>query len=432
MHPPVHYRGGPWRRRWLLWGLLAISFLLVNIYRLSTGVITEQLMTAFRATGAELGTLHASFFLIYAIMQIPTGVLVDRIGPRWTAAVGTAIMNLGALWFSIAGSFEAALGARFLIGLGGSVIFVSMLRFAASWYTSAEFATMNGICFAVGGIGGILATTPFAIAVEIGGWERVIQLLAFIGLVSAMSIAVFVRDTPVDAGFPSVNPQPADSGLTVGEIRKGVAAVLVDRWVWAVSLILFAAGGINLTLFGLWGIPFVVQVYDTSVQFASVFVLLGSVGAVLGPPLIGWIASRTGRRTSIILIGSSIYVSCLLAIAVLGDPPFVVIGVAFLLIGALLGAFVVTYPLVKERYPAAVAGIALGSINGSSFLGAAILPTAMGIVLDSYWTGETVRGARVYTETGYRVAFGLAATLSVVAVICAAWLHWKNYRETRP
>ena len=389
-------------------------------------------MTAFRASGAELGTLHASFFLIYAIMQIPTGVLVDRIGPRWTAAVGTAVMNMGALWFSLAGSYGSALGARFLIGLGGSVIFVSMLRFAASWYTAAEFATMNGVCFAVGGIGGILATTPFAVAVEITGWERVVQGLAIIGLVSAVSIAIFVRDTPLDAGLESIKRKPPENGLKMGEIRDGLSEVLVDRLVWAVCLILFAGGGINLTLFGLWGIPYVVQVYDRSVQFASLFVLLGSVGAVLGPPFIGLIASRTGRRTSIVLVGSMIYISCLLAIALFGDPPLFVVGIAFFLVGALFGAFVVTYPLVKERYPSNVAGIALGSINGSSFLGAALLPTAMGLVLDNYWTGETVHGARVYSELGYRIAFGLAAVLSLIAVICAFWLHWVSHCDRIP
>ncbi len=70
----------PRRRRWLAWGALATVFLLVNLHRLSTGVLSERLTTDFGTTAAQLGTLHASFFLIYAIVQIPTGVLADRIG----------------------------------------------------------------------------------------------------------------------------------------------------------------------------------------------------------------------------------------------------------------------------------------------------------------------------------------------------------------
>ena len=80
----------PRHRRWLLWGVLAGTFLLVNIYRLSTAVLAEDLMAAFETTGAQLGTLHVTFFLVYALMQIPTGVLVDRVGPRLTATAGAA------------------------------------------------------------------------------------------------------------------------------------------------------------------------------------------------------------------------------------------------------------------------------------------------------------------------------------------------------
>lgn len=420
----MQYRGGAWGRRWPLLAILALSFLLVNIYRLSTGVITEQLMVAFRATATELGTLHASFFLVYAVMQIPTGVLVDRVGPRYTATAGTAVMNVGALWFTVAGSYHAALGARFLIGLGGSVIFVSMLRFAASWFTAQEFNTVNGICFGVGGIGGILATTPFALAVDAAGWQRTIQILALLGLIITVGIAVFVRDTPNRAGFEAIGQGDDGPSLSIGEIGSGLRAVLADPWVWAVSMILFAGGGINLTLFGLWGIPFVVQVYDTSVEFASVFALAGGVGGVLGPPVLGWVASRTGRRTEIVVGGAIVYVLILTVIAVLGDPPLVFVGAGFMVIGSLIGAFVLTYPLIKERHPSRIAGIALGSINGASFFGAAILPTAMGAVLDAYWTGETIQGVRVYSEFGYQLTFGVAVALALVALGCALWLHW--------
>lgn len=386
-------------------------------------------MASFRATGAELGTLHASFFLIYAIMQIPTGVLVDRVGPRRTAAIGTGVMNIGALWFTLAGSYPAALGARFLIGLGGSVIFVSMLRFAASWFTPTEFTTINGVSFAVAGVGGILATTPFAIAVDLTGWHRTIQVLALLGLGTAIAIAAFVRDTPQAAGFDRISGSRSTESLTIAEIGGSLRRVLSDPWVWAVSVILFGVGGINLTLFGLWGIPFVVQVYGTSVQFASLFTLLGGVGLVIGPPTIGWIAGRTGRRTSIIVTGAVLYTICHATIAILGDPPLIIVGLSFGLVGVLLGAFVVSYPLIKERHPTRVAGIALGSINGSSFLGAAILPTVMGAILDTYWTGETLQGARVYSEMGYRVTFALATSISILALLCAIGLHWAATRE---
>ena len=427
--PTVNRRGvrvwtDPRYRRWLLFSVLALTFLLVNIYRLSTAVIVEPLMATFRITGAELGVIHAMFFFIYAIMQIPTGVLVDRIGPRKTAASGAIVMNVGAVWFTLAAAYGSALGARFLIGLGGSVIFVSMLRFAANWYDPAEFSTMNGVCFAVGGIGGILATTPFAYAVSIAGWERAIQTFAVIGLGIAILTVVVVRDTPAAAGFDPTFGGGAGAPLTITEIRDQIGFVLRDPWVIVASVILFSGSGIYLTIIGLWGIPFIVQVYDTSVGFASLFTLIGGAGMVIGPPTIGWFAGRFGRRPQIVILGGGVYTCALGLIAFMGEPPLFVVAIAYLLIGIFLGAFVVTYPLVKERHPLRASGIALGTINGAAFFGASVIPTVMGYILDEYWTGEIVRGARVYTQTGYRVAFGLAALAAATTILGGLWLHY--------
>jgi MFS family permease len=187
--------------------------------------------------------------------------------------------------------------------------------------------------------------------------------------------------------------------------------------------LLFCTGGVNLTLFGLWGIPYVVQVYDTSVTAASTVTLLGGVGFVLGPPVVGRLSDVLGRRTEFVVAGGGIYAVVLGVIAATGNPPLVVVAGAFFLTGFLFGAFVLTYPLVKERHPGRASGISLGTINGASFFGAAAFPALMGRALDAYWTGELVGGVRVYTVTGYRVAFTIATVAGVVAAGCALWLH---------
>lgn len=419
-------RSDPTRRRWVLWGLLALTFLLVNVYRLSTAVIAGELMGALGTTGAQLGTLHAVFFLVYALMQIPTGILVDRVGPRVTATGGAVVMNLGALWFAFANTYGSALGGRFLIGLGGSVIFVSLLRFCANWYRVDEFGTMNGLSFAVGGIGGVLATTPFAVAVDLAGWRTTVFGLGLFGLVVAGATATFVRDSAERAGLSPIENVPERPRPSVTEIREFTARIVSDRWTWAVSVLLYCTGGVNLTLVGLWGIPYVVQVYDVSVTAASTVTLLGGVGAVVGPPALGRLSDVVDSRTEFIVGGAVVHTSTVGLIAAVGDPPLLLVGVAFFLLGSLLGAFVLTYPMVQRRYDDRASGIALGTINGASFFGAASFPTLMGWALDVYWTGEYIDGVRVYTMTGYRVAFGIGAAAGIVAIGCAVWLRRRS------
>ena len=413
----------PRSRRWLLWGLLSLSFVIVNVHRLSSAVLAEDLMSAFSTTGSQLGTLHAAFFWIYAIMQIPTGMLADRVGPRLTAAVGTATMSVGAIGFSLASSYPAALVGRGLVGLGASVIFVCILRFAANWYRADEFGAVSGLTFAVAGLGGVLATTPLAIAVEAGGWEAAIGGLGVVGLLVALATFVFVRDDPEAAGFEPIRGVPEQPSVSSADLRRNLGAVLGDRLTWVVSLLLFCTTGVTLTLFGLWGIPYVAQTYDVSITYASTFTLLGAVGLLVGSPVIGWLSDRLERRTELMVAGGVGYTAALAIVAITGDPPLFVVGVAFFAAGVLLGAFVLSYAVVKERHPDSASGISTGTVNGAAFFGAATFPTAMGWVLDAYWTGEFVGGARVYTATGYRLAFAIATIAGFVALCCSLWLH---------
>lgn len=413
----------PLRWRWILWVTIGVTFLLVNANRLSTAVLAEDLMAAFDTTGAQLGTLHAVFFWVYAAMQIPTGLLADRVGPRRTAAVGAAVMSVGTIGFAAANTYLVAVLARALVGLGGSVIFVCILRFCATWFRADEFATLSGLSFTLSGLGGVFATTPLAIAVGAVGWRAAIGSLGAVGFVAAAAVFALVRDTPARAGFEPIDGVPEQETLTGTQLRSALATVLRDPLVWVVSIMLFCTTGVNLTLFGLWGVPYVVQTYDVSVTTASTITLLGGIGIMTGPPTIGWLSDRLERRMELMVAGGGCFVACLGLIPIVGKPPLSVVGAIFFSAGFLLGAFLLGYAVVKDRHPASASGISTGTVNGGAFVGAAILPTLMGWALDAYWTGELVGGVRVYTPLGYRIAFAIAAVAGGIAFVCALWLY---------
>lgn len=424
----MRYWHDPRTRRWLIWAALAVAFLLVSLHRLSTAVLADRLMAAFDATGVELGTLHAAFFYIYAALQLPAGALVDRLGTRWTAAGGLAVMNLGVVVFATAGSYAPAFAGRALVGLGGSVIFLSILRLGANWFRPDEFATINGLTIAMAGLGGLVATTPLALAVEAAGWRATFLGLAGVGFVLVLVVATVVRDTPAAAGLPEVQGVGPTPDRSVREIGTATRRVLREPETWVLGVVLFCSTGVGVTVFGLWGIPYLVQTYGTSVTRASTYTLLGSLGLLVGPPFLGWLSDRLERRTAIMVAGGVLYAATFVVLAVVGDPPLAVVGVLFFLAGGLAGALVLAYAVVKERHDPATSGVSVGTINTLAFLGAALLPTAMGGILDAYWTGETVAGARVYTLTGYRVAFALAAAVLGVAVVGSLWLHYRIER----
>ncbi|WP_178916592.1 MFS transporter [Natronomonas gomsonensis] len=416
----------PTKRRWLAFGALATVFLLVNLHRLSTAVLSEQLTADFGTTAAQLGTLHASFFYIYALIQIPTGVLADRYGPRYVGSAGAAVLSTGAVAFALADGYGAALLSRALIGTGSGVIFVSILRFSANWFRAGEFATMTGLTGAMAGLGAILATTPLALAAEAVGWRPTLLALGAVGFAGGLGVFVFVRKSPADAGLDPIQGVPEQPSVTLRETGAHLRRLLVDLDQWLVSFVFFAAMGMLLTLLGLWGIPYLVVVYGLDVTTASYYTLLGSVGSLFGPPLLGRLSDAIERRILPMVVSLGLLTVGLSIIPVFGKPPLAAVAVAYFLSGLLFGGALLGFTIVKERYPAGASGVATAVVNTAGFVGGALFPTLMGLALDAYRTDEVVAGSVTYTEFGYRVAFGILVGAVAIAFLCSLWLFARN------
>ncbi|MHB9287956.1 MFS transporter [Halobacteriales archaeon Cl-PHB] len=414
------------RRRWIVWAVLAASFLLVNVYRLSTAVLAEDLMQAYGTTGAALGTLHAAFFYIYAPMQLVAGVLSDRLGIRRTAAGGTLVMSLGGIAFALAESYLVAFLARALVGLGGGVMFIATLRFCANWFRTREFATMSGLTVAVVGLGGVMASTPLSVAVTAVGLRTTLLGLGVFGLGLTAVIASITHETPVDAGLEPISGVPTVEAISLRDVLRNLRTVLGERATWLAGAAQFFSNGVNITIIGLWGIPFVVQMYDVSVTAASVYTLVGSAGLVVGPPAIGHLSDRLGTRTPLIVAGAAVHTAMFAFLAVTGTPPVALVGLVFFTTSFVAGGFTLAFPVIESRHDETASGVATGTVNMLGFFGAAVFPMAMGYILDVYWTGSTVASARVYTLTGYRVMFGLGALAGLAALVASVGLYYRH------
>ncbi|MFC6939298.1 MFS transporter [Salinirubellus sp. GCM10025818] len=414
----------PTRWRWVLWAALAGGFLLVNFHRVSTGVLSGPLARTFDTTGAELGFLHASFFYIYAALQLPSGLLVDRFGSRRVAAVGLLCMSAGVVGFAVSGSFLAAFLSRAVVGLGGSVLFIATLRFLANWYRPREFATMTGLTAAAAGVGGVLATTPLALAVEATGWRDSMLAAALVGFAFTLGVGVLVRDRPSDAGFDPIDGVTPPEGFPdLGTVAANTRRVLAAPSTWLLGFVLFFLLGTNFTVLGLWGVPYIVHLYDVSVPLASNYVLLGNLGLLVGGPTIGWLSDRLGRRVSLMFAAVCTFVLAYAVIFLTVTPPLAVVGLVLFAANFTAGGNLLAYAVVKERHSAAASGTVTGTVNSIGYFGAAVFPAAMGAVLDAYWTGETVAGARIYTALGYRVAFGIATLAGLLSLACLTWFY---------
>ncbi len=394
------------------------------VHRVAPSVVATDLMRAFDITAATLGNLAAIYPYVFAAMALVAGSLADTLGPRWTIAAGGATMGAGAVLFGLAPDFDAAFAGRLLVGLGASVLLIAWLSLAAAWFRPDEFATISGWTQTVGNLGALVAASPLALLVEAVGWRRTFVAIGGVTLALAGAAAGLVRDRPEALGLPPVNPERAGARApALGAVLRGVPAVVANPRTWPPVL---AAGGVYTTLItflGLWGVPYLTQVYGLSRVEAATRVSLLAVGMGGGAPLVGWLSDRKlARRRLPMLAFAAAYAACWLPLALprAAGVPAPLLGPFFLLMGLASAGLVLLWSAVREVNDPALVGVAVGFCNLPIFLGFALLQWATGAILDANWAGVVAAGVRLYPPAAYRAAFTLCLAIAAGAVVAAA------------
>jgi sugar phosphate permease len=432
------------RRRWLIWSVLALSFFIVLFHRIAPGVVADRLMADFAVGGAAVGVLTSIYFYMYAVMQVPAGVLADTLGARKTVAIGTMVAGVGSLVFGLAPTLEVAYAGRFLVGLGVSVIFVATLKFQVNWFRAAEFGTVSGLLMVVGNLGSVMATSPVALLAQTLGWRLTFMLIGGATCLVAVAVWQLVRDTPAELGLSSRTGAFAPSGSSrtssSGQARRRpflveARSVLANSQTRAGFLGLFGTMGSYLTFVGLWAVPYLMHSYGMDRFEASNYLLAATLAVLISAPLFGYVSDRVlrQRRLPILMLGA-LTCTAWLAFSLWdgGRPPAWTLYPLFLILGFSGGIVTLILTAVKEASPPAVAGLAMGTANVGAFLCAAALQPAVGYLLDSYWLGAMEAGARVYPVAGYQVAFWIIAGFGIAGWI-GAWMlketHCRNVAE---
>lgn len=400
------------------WGVLvvpALLYFLSYFHRVAPVVVAGDLMAAFAVSAATLGALSAIYPYCFAAMALPGGSLADFLGARRTLVLGGLSMSAGSVLFGLAPGFGEAFAGRLLVGLGASVILIAGLRLAAEWFRTEEFATVVGASQSVGSIGAVAGTTPLAILVEHIGWRQGFVTIGAATALLAVACALTVRDRPEQA---AARRRPAEPGLR--EIIAGIPGVIGNPHSWAVGLISGGIYGGFAAFVGLWGVPYLTQVYELSRVRAANLVGLAAVGLLVGAPLIGWLSDRLQRRRLPLLVMTGLSVFTWLALV--GPAAPIASGLLPLvcfLIGLGSSVVVLVFAAIREVNDPRYVGVALGFHNLPTFLSFGLTQWVTGIVLDRYWDGALVEGARVYGHDAYRTAFALCLLLAVGAFVSA-------------
>ncbi len=402
--------------RWSVLVVPALLYFLSYFHRVAPVVVAGDLMAAFAVSAATLGALSAIYPYCFAAMGLPGGSLADFLGARRTLSLGGLSMSAGSVLFGLAPGFGVALAGRLLVGLGASVILIAGLRLASEWFATGEFGTVSGAAQSVGSIGALAGTTPLALLVEQIGWRHGFVTIGVATALLAVACFLTVRDRPErPAGGRPRGPQP---GLR--EIIAGIPGVLVNPHSWTLGLVSAGIYGGFAAFVGLWGVPYLTQVYELPRVQAANLVGLAALGLLVGAPLIGWLSDRLKRRRLPLIMVSAVNVVTWLALVVPAAPTApTFLPAACFLIGLGSSVVVLVFAAIREVNDPRYVGVALGFHNVPAFVAFGLTQWATGIVLDRHWDGALVEGARVYGHDAYRAAFALCLLLAAGAFVSA-------------
>lgn len=416
---------------WLVWGLGAVLYFVSFYQRVAPAVITNELSSAFALTAAGLGNLSAFYFYSYVAMQIPTGILADRFGPRIVLTVGGALAALGTAVFAAAETSTVANIGRLLIGGAVGVAFVAMLKLSSSWMPARQFALASSLSLVVGVVGAVSAGAPLRLLVDLFGWRDVMWASAGFTLLVAVAAWLIVRDDPREKGFASYTSTMSSHA---GQMSawQGLKAVLGYR---NVVLLYFLAGsmtGIVLTFAGLWGVPFLTTHFEVSQTRAAMMCSAMMVWWALGSVAFGMLSDRLKRRKLPLCYG--IAFAALSWAWLIYERSWSNMQLAILLsaIGFCAGSFIIVFAFAKESVPIHLAGTVSGVANTGVIQGPMFMQPLVGVALDHSWnasTGVLMNGKRLFEWSAYSQAFTMILVWTVLSLVLLAFTRETHCRQ---
>lgn len=342
--------------------VLVLAYVLSQFYRAFLAVLSPALGADVGATAADLAFASGVWFAAFALMQIPIGWGLDRLGPRRTAAWPFILgAGGGAALFAAAQTPGMIVASMALIGVGCAPVLMASFYLFARSFPPAAFASLAGLLIGVGSAGNVASAAPMAWAAEAFGWRASVGAVAAATVLIGAGVLIFVRD-------PEQRPETAGAG--------GLLALLRIPGLWVMTPLLIVNYAPAAGIRGLWAGPYLEEVFGLDAGGIGAITLAMAVAMILGNFAYGPADRLLGTRKWALVGGNLAAVAALFALA--AAPGHGVATAAVLL--ALVGFFGSSFPLVmahaRSYYPSHLIGRGVTLANFLAIGGVGVLQIA--------------------------------------------------------
>jgi MFS family permease len=371
------------RRAWLVWSVGVTAYVVAVLQRTSLGVAGLDASRRFDASASVLASFAVLQLLVYAGLQVPVGLLLDRWGPRRLIVSGTLLMSVGQLVLALSTSVDTAVAGRVLVGAGDAMVFISVLRLVNAWMPPSRVPLLTQLTGITGQLGQILSAVPLVALLHMQGWTSAFLSAAALGVIVAIVVWLVVQDSPAGP----LHRHDAPTWRKVGaDLRSAWRHPGTRLGLWTHFTTQFSG-----TVFALlWGFPFLVSGEGLSRGTASTLLTIFVLASMLAAPFLGVMVQRHPLRRSWLVL-AVVGLNAGMWAVVLAWPGRAPAWLLVLLVVSLAmggpGAMI-AFDYARTFNPPSRLGTATGIINVGGFLASLLTMLAVGVLLDLFSGGR--------------------------------------------
>jgi MFS family permease len=366
-------------RSWLVWGVGVFAYLVAVLHRTTFGVSGLAATERFDISPSVLSGFVVLQLIVYAGMQIPAGVLLDRFGSRKVIALGAAIMAVAQFVLAVTDSLPVAYAARVFVGVGDALTFISVLRLVPVWFAPRRVPVVSQLTGILGQLGQVLSAVPFVLILSGQGWTAAYASAAALGVLACVLVVGVVRNTP--SGERLETP-PAGLRNVLGQIggvwrRPGTRLGFFTHMGTQFSVTTFAL---------MWGVPYLESAQGLSPAAAGSMLTVSVATAIAAGPVLGILTGRHPNHRSWLVL--SIIIACATAwtivLALPGPAPIWLLVLLIIVISVGGPGSMVGFDYARTFNPSTALGTAQGIVNIGGFLATLLVVQTMGVLLEAY------------------------------------------------
>ncbi|MGW5096056.1 MFS transporter [Streptomyces nodosus] len=371
------------RRAVAVWCTGVSVYFVAVIFRTSLGVAGLDAADRFQVGASALSTFSILQLLVYAGMQIPVGLMVDRLGTKKVLGAGAVLFTAGQLGFAFAPSYGMALAARALLGCGDAMTFISVLRLGTRWFPARRGPLIAQLAGLVGMAGNLVSTLVLARLLHGVGWTAAFGGSALAGAVAFVLLLLFLKDHPEGhepQPFPHHGPAFVRRQIQASWREPGTR---LGMWVH------FTTQFPAMVFLLLWGLPFLVQAQGLSRATAGELLTLVVLSNMVVGLVYGQIIARQHAARLPLALGTAGATAVLWAVTLLFPGPHAPMWLLIVLctvLGACGPASMIGFDFARPANPPERQGTASGITNMGGFIASMVTLLAIGVLLDA--TGD--------------------------------------------